>query len=556
VTRYTLLAAAAAVAILPVMATAQSMGGMAMPGMKMPAKPAAKPKPGTKVKAKAPARKHVAPKAPPAKAPPVPMATMPDMTMPPAAAPAPSARAGMDMTVPAAPNASAAPAPAPAMPGMDMSGSPVPPAAAPMPGMAMPGGQSMAGMPGMKPMRMPQRQPGCRNSNVAGSDGIGAGYMICRPGEGSGTSWLPANGGAMTGLHVMTGGWMVMLHGYAWGAYTAQSGPRGRDEAFVTSMAMIDARREFGGGVGLQLRSMLSLEPLMGAKGYPSLFATGETANGVTGLVDRQHPHDLFMELSARLDVPLGRGWNVFAYGGPVAEPALGPSAFMHRNSARYLPLAPITHHWFDSTHITYGVVTLGVNNRRWQFEGSAFRGREPDEKRWDIETPKLDSWSVRVTFNPTNAWSGQVSYGRIRSPEALEPNVDEARTTASVQYQRGGVSALVGVAIKNRMPGRSLTAFLAEANWDITKRHSLFGRVENLANDELFPNPLDPLHDRPFRVTRAELGYAYRIPLTDKVGVAIGGSGFVVAKPKALDAAYGRTPVGITSFVKLSLGG
>ncbi|MBW8842728.1 MAG: hypothetical protein JF608_13190 [Sphingomonadales bacterium] len=372
---------------------------------------------------------------------------------------------------------------------------------------------------------------------------------------GSGTSRLPGGEGGMHGLHLTSGDWMVMLHGYVWGAYTDQSGPRGRNEAFVASMAMIEAQRDLG-GARLTLRSMLSLEPLMGAKGYPSLLATGETANGVTPLVDRQHPHDLFMELAARIDVPLGKGVTGFVYGGPVAEPALGPSAFMHRRSAKYLPLAPITHHWFDSTHITYGVVTTGLNGDHWQIEGSAFRGREPDQHRWDIETPKLDSWSVRATWNPSPYWSAQASYGRIESPEALEPNVDEARTTASVQYARGGFSALAGFAAKNRLPGRSLTAWLGEANWDIDDHHSVFGRVENLTNDELFPDPRDPLHDRPFRVTRAELGYAYRLKLVGPLEAAVGGSGFLIAKPAALDAAYGKSPAGWTGFIKLSLGG
>jgi hypothetical protein len=300
---------------------------------------------------------------------------------------------------------------------------------------------------------------------------------------------------------------------------------------------------------------MLSLDPLMGAKGYPNLFATGETADGVTHLVDRQHPHDLFMELSGRIDMDIGKGASVFVYGGPVAEPALGPPAFMHRASAQYLPLAPITHHWFDSTHTSYGVITAGLNTTKWQIEGSAFRGREPDQRRWDIEAPRLDSWSVRATWNPSAHWSAQVSYGRLKSPEALEPGIDEARTTASVQYARGGFSALAGFSTKNRLPGRTLTAWIGEANWDLGEHHSLFGRLENVANDELFPDPASPLHDRPFRITRGELGYAYRLKLIGPIHAAIGGSGFVTGKPRALDGAYGRSSAGWTGFVKLSLG-
>jgi hypothetical protein len=374
-------------------------------------------------------------------------------------------------------------------------------------------------------------------------------------GDGSGTSRVPGNDGAMHGLHLPAGDWMLMLHGYAWGAYTDQGGPRGDNEAFVQSMAMLTASHDLGAGAHLKLQSMLSLDPLMGAKGYPNLFATGETADGATQLIDRQHPHDLFMELSGRIDVDIGKGSSVFLYGGPVAEPALGPSAFMHRASAQYLPLAPITHHWFDSTHISYGVVTTGIATPHVQFEGSAFRGREPDQYRWDIETPRLDSWSVRATWTPSPAWALQVSHGRIESPEQLEPSRDEARTTASVQYAKHGLSTTFAFSAKNKLPGRTLTAWLAEANWDIDRHHSLFGRAENVANDELFPNPADPLHDQAFRVSKFEGGYAYRLKLPGPFGLALGGALAAYAKPHVLDAAYGDAPVSYTLFAKLSLG-
>ena len=59
-----------------------------------------------------------------------------------------------------------------------------------------------------------------------------------------------------------------------------------------------------------------------------------------------------------------------------VGEPALGPPAFMHRPSGRLLPIAPITHHWFDSTHTTQGVVTAGfAPTSTTRFEVSAFNG-------------------------------------------------------------------------------------------------------------------------------------------------------------------------------------
>lgn len=359
----------------------------------------------------------------------------------------------------------------------------------------------------------------------------------------------------MQGLHIMPGkGWMLMVHGWVRAAYTDHSGPRGDNKFYSTSMAMLAAQKDFG-GARLALKSMLSLEPAMSARGYPNLFATGETAGG-NPLVDRQHPHDLFMELAARLDVDVAPGSSLFVYGGPVGEPALGPSAFMHRGSAVYNPEPPITHHWFDSTHISYGVVTAGVASRHWQIEASAFRGREPDEDRWDIETPKFDSWSVRFSWNPAPNWSAQVSHGFLKQPEALHPGENEHRTTASIHYANGGLSAMAAFSAKKRSPGATLTAWLAEANWNMTAHHSLFGRVENVANDELFPDHADPLHDQRFRVTKGQAGYAWRTPLFGPFHLAIGGSVNAYAKPAALDAAYGRDPWGYTLFARLSLGG
>lgn len=379
--------------------------------------------------------------------------------------------------------------------------------------------------------------------------------------QGSGTARLPADEGMMRGLMFRAGDWMLMAHGYAWGTLTHQAGPRGDDGHFVTSMAMLMADRDLSPRFHLQLKGMMSLDPALGPRGYPDLFASGETAHGVP-LVDRQHPHDLFMELSARVDYRLAPGGDtsVFLYGGPVAEPALGPSAFMHRGSAMLLPLAPISHHWFDSTHISYGVVTGGLATPHWQIESSAFRGREPDEHRWDIETPALDSWSVRATWTPGPHWAVQASRGHLHSPEGQEPDANENRTTASVQYATqqangGGVATTFGWSVKAKLPGRSLPAYLAEANWNVDRHHSVFGRVEQVANDELFPDVASPLHDAKFRVTKAEGGYAYRLPIVGPLGVALGGTLAGYAKPAALDPVYGNTPVSWTLFAKFALG-
>jgi hypothetical protein len=384
--------------------------------------------------------------------------------------------------------------------------------------------------------------------------------------EGSGTSRLPGRTGkpggcnepapehAMHGQMAMSGQWMLMAHGSISAQYTKATGPRGDDKFYATSMAMLIAQRETSFG-RVQFKSMFSLEPAMDSSGYPNLFATGETSRGQP-LIDRQHPHDLFMELSARVDVNIADNASLFVYGGPVGEPALGPSAFMHRASAKYNPEPPITHHWFDSTHITYGVATVGLATPRFQFEGSIFTGREPDERRWNLEKMRFDSWSARATWNPSPQWALQASYGELKQPEFLiHPGEDERRFTASAHYANGrGLSAMLAFSNKQRVPADALTAWLAEANWDIDQHNTLFGRIENVANDELFPDHASPLHDQTFRVSKFQLGYARRIPV-GPFELALGGSLAAYAKPAALDMFYGKHPLGYTLFAKFALG-
>jgi len=357
----------------------------------------------------------------------------------------------------------------------------------------------------------------------------------------------------MHGLHFTRGDWMLMAHAAISAQYTDVSGPRGDDKLYSTSMGMLSAETSPGWG-RIRFTSMLSLEPLMSDRGYPSLFSTGETAGGAA-LVDRQHPHDLFMELAARVDLNVAAGTTAFVYAAPVGEPALGPSAFIHRGSSAHNPDPPIAHHWFDSTHISYGVVTAGISAAAWQLEASAFRGEEPDEDRWDIERTRLDSWSMRTTWTPSSAWALQASFGKLAEPEATHQGQDERRFTASAHYARPRLSVTAAFSARDRVPGDTLAAWLAELNWDLGRHDSLFGRIENVANDELIPDHADPLHDQAFRVTRLQLGYARHIPLGDVLSLTLGASGSAYAKPGSLDAVYGRDPFGYTLFARLNIG-
>jgi hypothetical protein len=232
------------------------------------------------------------------------------------------------------------------------------------------------------------------------------------------------------------GGWALGASGQLFGVYSDQSGPRGRDKIFSTNWIMLSAGHRAGPG-SLTFHSMLSAEPAtITGKRYPLLFATGETANGVP-IINGQHPHDLFMELAALYKITLGERTSIHFYGGPRGEPALGPPAYPHRASASEDPVAPISHHMQDSTHIATNVVTAGITHGPLTWEVSGFHGREPDEKRWGIEGGVPDSLTTRLTVSPTARWSGQFSIGRLNRVEATHPLRPVLRTTASASYTR-----------------------------------------------------------------------------------------------------------------------
>ncbi|CAN5393920.1 hypothetical protein BH09BAC6_BH09BAC6_06810 [soil metagenome] len=256
--------------------------------------------------------------------------------------------------------------------------------------------------------------------------------------DGSGTSWLP-DASPMYGIMLNSGKWSYMLHGSIALRYTKQDllnkGSRGGDQLDAPNWFMGMAQRNVGKNGLLHFNVMMSLDRLTeGGDGYPLLFQTGESWNGVP-LVDRQHPHDLFSELSASYTYSFSKKTDLSIYVGYPGEPALGPVAFMHRPSAMSNPDAPISHHWSDATHVTFGVATIGFRVGELKIEASSFSGSEPDENRYNFDRPKINSWSARLNYNPSANWALQVSHSFIKGPEFLRPNENVYRSTASATY-------------------------------------------------------------------------------------------------------------------------
>ena len=361
--------------------------------------------------------------------------------------------------------------------------------------------------------------------------------------ESSGTAWVP-DSTPMYGHMMMFGDDMLMLHGGIFPRYTNVSTRRGDDRIDAPNWFMAMYSHPFSENMQLGGRLMMSLDPLTeGGRGYPLLFQSGESWHDQP-LHDRQHPHDLFDELSISYSQKFDVDLSAFLYFGYPGEPALGPPTFMHRLSAMDNPDAPIGHHWQDSTHITFGVATAGLQWRNVKVEGSVFTGREPDEHRYDFDRPEFDSYSGRISWNPTANLALQVSHAYIRSPEALDPNVNRHRTTASAIYNlplghdTNWSNSFVWGQNNNTGEGKT-QSFLLESNYQ-RDRDTVYARWERVekSGHELVLREID--HGKIFAVNAATLGYVRDLRHGDKIDIGLGAQFTLNVWPGGLDRYYG----------------
>ena len=367
--------------------------------------------------------------------------------------------------------------------------------------------------------------------------------------ESSGTSVEPASTGESSSMmHRAFGKWSVMFHANALLTDIQQTGPRGHDKLFSTNCVMPMIARESGRQV-ITFRTMLSFEPAtVTQRQFPQLFQTGETAFGVP-IADGQHPHNLFMEISGRYDIKLHAKTSWFIYGGPIGEPALGPTAFPHRASASENPLAVLGHHEQDSTHVSYNVITTGIVIRRAQLEASTFHGQEPGENRWNIGTGRPDSFASRLTIAAAKTLTGQFSIGRINHREPLEPGLATLRTTASIHHMKtlafGSVATSVIWGRNKDVDGperRIFNAYTVESTLNFRDRDWVWTRIENL--DRETPTG---------RVQAYNFGYerdVMRRPPWLNVGLGFQYSVYGLTTP--MKTVYGNRPQSFVVFMRL----
>ena len=452
---------------------------------------------------------------------------------------------GMSMPA-AAPTPTPAAQPAPAMPGHDM------------PGMNMgPGGSTS--MPGMAPDSSGGGMMDLRNS-------FSKNLPMTR--QGSGTSWHP-DSSPMYMQMSQSKGWDLMLMYSVFLRYTSQNfTPRALrgDANFRANSYVMGMANHLVGQHGLfSIQAMLSPDPLtVGGAGYPLLFQTGESWQGAK-LHDHQHPHDLVSELAVAYTYAASPDVDLTAYLGYPGEPAIGPPVFMHRPSAANLPAAPLGHHWQDATHIQFGVATLGVRYRQAKLEGSLFTGREPNENRYRFDRPRFDSYSARLSVNPSDNLALQVSAAHLKSPEELEPNDNVDRTTASVLHNAnvGQESVLSTTAVwgmnRHSGPGEETTysnSFLLESNLQASQ-FNLFTRLETLQlnyGELLLPALTDDAAHANRSVAAFTLGASRYLAKTKAGWLDLGLTGTLNTyntDNTALLAAYGKNPLSFEVYLR-----
>ncbi|QNF33179.1 hypothetical protein HUW51_10735 [Adhaeribacter swui] len=378
--------------------------------------------------------------------------------------------------------------------------------------------------------------------------------------NGSGTAWNPDE----TPMYMYmkhAGNWNMMFHGSVYLRYTNQdlfnAGNRGDSKLDASNWFMAMIQRPVGKRGLFNFNAMLSLDPITeGKQGYPLLFQSGETYKGQR-LVDRQHPHDLFSELSVAYTHQVSPDVDVTAYFGLPGEPALGPVAFMHRISSFNNPDAVLGHHWQDATHITFGVATLGVRYKNWKLEGSSFTGREPNENRYGIDKPLFDSYSYRLSYNPTRSLALQVSRGFIHSPEALEPETNVDRTTASILHSkmlgdRKHITSALVWGLNDAGHDHREHSVLAESNLQLNKT-GIYGRYEWIQKtpEELSLEQFE--HDEIFNVHALTLGVSRVVAQQWNTDLTIGVQGSVYAPGNQLKPIYGKVPVSGEVYLRIN---
>ncbi|MFT3925718.1 MAG: hypothetical protein QM778_24465 [Myxococcales bacterium] len=380
-------------------------------------------------------------------------------------------------------------------------------------------------------------------------------FDLARSRMGSGTSWMPSSS-PMYGLMTNFGSWGFMARGNIFLGYDWFSSDRGGKRFLSTNSLLFMMWHALGRGEFLP-RVILSWEAFTMKHGYPLVGQTGDYSEGSL-LHDRQHPHDLFSEIATMFSFPVHKELALQLYLALVGEPALGPGSYLYRVSAVSDPLAPLGYSYQDSPRTSAGVITAGLFSRQFKYEVSWFNGRGPDQTWWDIDLNVPDSLATRLTYNPSNKWSIQASYGYFHRPDPHVSDLSVHRLTTSAMYNvRSGPEANWASTLvfgQNVVQGTATSpSALAETNWNIDGHHTLYGRAEYADKFARTLIPDDPRSRKRFAVGMLSLGYAYYFRPLLSLSPGVGLRTSMVPLDAELEPIYGtRLAFGIVGYVQL----
>jgi hypothetical protein len=247
----------------------------------------------------------------------------------------------------------------------------------------------------------------------------------------------------------------------------------------------------------------------------------------------------------------------------PRGESTDGPIAYMHRESARDDPDAPLGHHvGQDVGHISSTVLGAQLTLGEVIVEASAFNGDEPQPTKVNLPLGTLNSEALRVTyaFQPDHRVMASVAH--VNQQDPTYPGTTSATRLSTSLYDRfslagGSLDHSLIVGWIARYPNSTaLTSFLDEAVWqrgssDVWERVEV---LQRLASELAIPSaPSAGNADDRRWVSALTLGYTHWTDLNRGLQFGLGTSLTLDVIPSDWATAYGsRTPLTARLIIQL----
>ena len=348
--------------------------------------------------------------------------------------------------------------------------------------------------------------------------------------------------------------------------FSALQGPRGVDQFAAPNMFMVDAGRAVG------TRQFVNVD-LMGTAelwsypyhGYPELLQIGEERSDQTPFIDAQHPHTSpIMGLTLSDSVTLRSTETLKLFFAPRGESTDGPIVYMHRESARDNPDAPLGHHvGQDVGHISSTVLGAQLDLGSWILEASGFNGTEPQPTRVDLPSGPVNSEAFRITYVMSTEHRAMASIAHVEQTDPEYPGTTSATRLSASLYDHIALGrfgpidhAFVVGSIKRHPSEQSLTSFLDETvinhgTSDLWERIEVLQRLPSELDISAPQALTETSHSR--WVAAITMGYTHWMSWSSRLQLGVGSSLTMDVVPPEWASTYGRrTPLTLRVILQL----